>query len=70
MITGRAHQGESLDALIYRHKGIVPGYLETVLEANPGIADLGPILPMGTVVSLPDISTTAQTSTKTVQLWD
>ena len=66
----RAHQGDTLDNLIYRHKGIVSGYLEKVLEANPGLASLGPLLPMGTAVELPDVTTVSQTSTQTVQLWD
>lgn len=65
----RANQSESLDALCYRIKGETPGYLETVLAANPGLADLGPALPMGTLVTLPDAATTGAIK-KTVQLWE
>lgn len=41
---------------------------EAVLAANPGIADLGPILPHGAELVLPD--TSPQPAVQTVQLWD
>lgn len=64
-----ANQGETLDALCWRHYGRTAGVVEAVLEVNPGLADLGPILPHGTPVQLPDI-TTQQPTSSTVQLWD
>lgn len=44
-----------VDLLLYRRYGR-PGQalLEATLELNPGIAELGPVLPIGTVVLLPD----------------
>ncbi|MGV8924802.1 MAG: tail protein X [Ewingella sp.] len=63
-----ALQGETLDALCYRHYGRTAGVVEAVLAANRGLADLGNVLPHGTAVTLPDVET-APTS-ETVQLWD
>lgn len=63
-----AHQGDTVDLICHRHLGrtdIVVG----VLDANPGLAALGPILPMGTEVVLPDSAPAAATKTL-VQLWD
>lgn len=31
----------------------MPGLVEAILDANPGLADLGPILPLGTVFEMP-----------------
>lgn len=65
----RALQGETLDALCQRVLGRTAGVTEAVLAANPGLADLGPVLPMGRLVALPDAAAAAQTETATVQLW-
>lgn len=66
--TVHAAQGDTLDAICWRHYGRTAGVVEQVLDANPGLASLGPILPHGTAVQLPDITT--QQQRKTVQLWD
>lgn len=66
--TVHAAQGDTLDALCWRHYGRTAGVVEQVLDANPGLAALGPILPHGTAVQLPDITT--QQQRQTVQLWD
>ncbi|TCQ89233.1 phage tail protein X [Rahnella sp. JUb53] len=63
-----AQQGDTLDALCFRYYGRTAGVVETVLTANPGLAELGEVLPHGTTVILPDVDT-APTS-ETVQLWD
>lgn len=64
-----AQQGDTLDQLCQRHLGRTGGVVEAALEANPGLAALGPVLPMGTPVTLPDqASAAAQTSL--LQLWD
>lgn len=63
-----AQQGDTLDALCFRYYGRTGGVVETVLTANPGLAELGEVLPHGTTVFLPDVDT-ASTS-ETVQLWD
>ncbi|MEQ4541133.1 MAG: tail protein X [Billgrantia sp.] len=68
MRTVRAHQGETLDQLCYRILGVTAGVTEQVLRLNPGLAELGPVLPEGTPVKLPE-GQPVQPRTKTVQLW-
>ncbi len=63
-----AQQGDTLDALCYRHYGRTQGVVEAVLAANPGLAEFGAILPHGTPVTLPDIA--AAPVAETVSLWD
>lgn len=64
----RALQGDTVDTLCWRHYGRTAGVTEQVLEANPGLAEHGPVLPMGLEVELPDQPTRAVT--QRVQLWD
>jgi len=69
MRTVISRQGDTLDALIWRDAGLKATDIARVLELNPGLADLGPVLPIGTRVRLPDI--TSQPLTRPlVQLWD
>lgn len=63
------HQGDTVDALVYRHFGSTQGVVEQVLEMNPGLADYGPILPHGLKVSVPDPQT-QQTTVSLLKLWD
>ncbi|REE92647.1 tail protein X [Cupriavidus plantarum] len=63
-----AMQGETVDAICQRIYGQTAGVTEAVLEANRGLADLGPVLPHGTVVDLPDLP--PQPEVQRVQLWD
>lgn len=65
----RAHQGDTIDSLCWRHLGSSSA-VETVLETNPGIAALGPILPHGTLVTLPDAAPAATSQKTRIQLWD
>lgn len=65
----RALQGDTLDAICWRHYGRTAGVVELALEANPGLADLGPVLPMGTPVNLPPVPP-AREERRTIQLWD
>jgi phage tail protein X len=52
-VTTRALQGDTLDALCLRHLGTTAGgVVEASLAANPGLSDLGPVLPAGTTVVL------------------
>lgn len=68
MTTIRAHQHETVDALCWRHYGRTAGVVEAVLAANPGLADLGPNLPQGHPVTLPE--TAPEPERQAVQLWD
>ncbi|MDQ8022177.1 MAG: tail protein X [Moraxellaceae bacterium] len=63
-----ARQNELLDALCMRHYGRTAGVVEAVLEANPGLAALGPQLPHGTPVELPDLA--PREVRNTINLWD
>lgn len=65
-----ARQGDTVDALCWRHLGQTAGAVEATLDANPGLADLGPVLPHGTAVDLPDLITTEPAQQTLVQLWD
>ena len=49
-----ALQGDTLDAICARYYGRTEGVVETVLAANPGLAELGAVLPHGTAVELLD----------------
>ncbi|NWP54580.1 tail protein X [Escherichia coli] len=50
------------------HYGRTEGVVETVLAANPGLAELGAVLPHGTAVELPDVQTAPVA--ETVNLWE
>jgi phage tail protein X len=67
-----AQTGETVDAICWRVLGRTAGVTEQVYDMNPGLADLGPLLPGGTEVALPDMSRTAASEQKraTVKLWD
>ncbi|MGX5141568.1 tail protein X [Enterobacter hormaechei] len=63
-----ALQGDTLDAICVRYYGRTEGVVETVLEANPGLSELGVILPHGTVIELPEVSSSAVT--EIINLWE
>lgn len=63
-----AQQHDTLDAMCWRYYGRTEGVTEKVLAANPGLADIGPILPHGYPVEMPEVS--AATTTQNLQLWD
>ena len=64
----RSQQNESVDALCWRHYGRTQGAVEAVLQANPGLARQGLILPQGLLVHMPTLS--APPPKTTVTLWD
>jgi phage tail protein X len=65
----RTQQNETVDGLCWRHYGRTAGVTEAVLDANPGLADHGPILPQGIVVTLPEAQPAAP-QRQMVNLWD
>ena len=65
----RTNQNDTVDALCWRFYGRTSGVTEAVLEANPGLADHGPILPQGLVVNMPEAQASAP-QRQMVQLWD
>ena len=64
----RAIQGDTVDRICHRVYGRTAGVTEAVYDANPGLADIGPIIPVGTLVKLPEVAT--QPTQATVQLWN
>ncbi|ELY5698028.1 MULTISPECIES: tail protein X [Acinetobacter] len=69
MNTVRSIQNDTIDLICWRYYGRSLGVVEKVLEANPKLANIGAILPIGTEVTLPDLSAPQQI-TQTIQLWD
>lgn len=63
-------QGDTVDLICWKHYGQSSGMVEQVLNANPHLAGLDPILPIGTEIDLPEISNNQQDSKATIQLWD
>lgn len=62
--------GEMLDAICAGFYGVNVDAAETVLAANPGLADLGPALPENTTITLPYIAPSPAKLVATVSLWD
>jgi phage tail protein X len=65
----RAQQGDTVDAICWRYYGRTAGVVEQVLDANPGLADLGPVLPMGSLITMPEAAAQAE-QRQVVNLWD
>lgn len=65
-------EGLTLDQLVWRkYRRPIPGLVEQVLELNPGVAQLGPMLPVGTAVRLPILQAKSETPARDlIQLWD
>lgn len=61
-------QGQTVDLVCLAHYGKTAGVTELVLDSNPGLADLGPVLPIGTAILLPDIPE-LETAPALVSLW-
>lgn len=65
-----ARDGETVDEICWRVLGRTAAVTEQVLEANRGLADLGPRLPGGTQVAMPELSVLTGETRETVKLWD
>ncbi|PTR05326.1 MULTISPECIES: tail protein X [unclassified Novosphingobium] len=69
--TATSLQGETVDEVCWRVLGYTRTVVEQVLDLNPGLAALGPRLPAGSPIILPEASSSAATQTlETVSLWD
>jgi len=62
-------QGETVDLACWKHYGRTKDVTELVLASNPGLADLGPVLPMGTKIIMPAVDT-RPVARPLVNLWD
>lgn len=65
----RARQGDTIDAICWRHYGNTQNVTEAVYQANPRLCELGPVIPHGTLITLPDLDTATPTD-NSVKLWD
>ncbi len=68
MATYRTRDGDMLDAICLSYYGQADGYLESVLTANPGLADMGPVYPSGLLIELPNLSEQKR-SQESIRLW-
>lgn len=61
----------TVDLLLWRRLGVeVPGLVEKTLALNPGLATLGPYLPVGTLVELElDTPTDTAPAQRVTRLW-
>lgn len=57
-----------IDLICMNHYGFVNGCVEQVLVANPGLADIDPILPSGLIIELPEIPQN-KVKENTIRLW-
>jgi len=65
-----AREGDTLDALLWRERALGPADLPAVLAANPGLADAGAVLPLGTAVVVPAAQAVPATDLlPLIQLW-
>lgn len=61
--------GDTADYIAWKYYGNQDaGTVETMLYANKGLAERGPVLPAGLVINLPEITTPA--TTQGIKLWD
>ena len=68
MATYRTRDGELLDAICLSYYGQSGGYVESVLAANPGLAEIGPVYSAGLLIELPDLPAQPQ-SQESIRLW-
>lgn len=69
MTTWRTTRDVRLDILVADLLGKTgDGAVEAVLAANPGLAALGPVIPLGTDIVVPELP--AATATVGVRLWE
>ncbi|RKR02580.1 phage tail protein X [Kushneria sinocarnis] len=64
----RTSSNDSLDRIVWKVYGRQSNRIvETVLQANPGLASHGPLLPAGLLIELPQVSNA--TGQQQVRLW-
>ncbi|QPC44531.1 tail protein X [Kaustia mangrovi] len=64
----RSREGDTIDLIAWREMGTTTA-VEEILELNPALARLDPVLPIGTPVELPEIVPSPPVR-QTVRLWD
>lgn len=64
-----ARERDTVDAICYRHLRST-SIVEQVYRDNPRLANLGPVLPQGTPVVLPEVIEQQEQGDEVIQLWD
>jgi phage tail protein X len=64
-----SREGDVLDLVALEAYGRTAGTTEAILDTNPAIAGLGPVLPAGVELILPDLADDT-VAAGTVRLWD
>lgn len=65
----RTTAGDTVEFIAWKNYGSQQGQVvEQLLAANPGLADYGPQLPAGVIITLPTLTAVGQS--KGVKLWD
>lgn len=64
----RTHAGDMLDWICYQRYGSRRDAVDAVLDANPGLAQYGPVLPANIMITLPQLDAAADV--EQVNLWD
>lgn len=62
-------QNDSVDEICWRILGRSAGVTEQVYNINIGLAAMGPLLPEGIIITLPDSSAAAPIRREIIQLW-
>ncbi|MDR7101473.1 tail protein X [Croceicoccus sp. BE223] len=70
MPTVQARQGDTLDLICWRELGTTAGITEATFELNRGLADAGPVLPEGAIVTLPEPAASPIAARETLKLWE
>lgn len=63
-----SREGDMVDLIAWTAYGHREGTAEAVLAANPGLGGLGPVLPAGIEIALPDLS--PPPAPRQVRLWE
>ncbi len=62
--------GLPIDLIVWRrYHRKTPGLVEAILDLNPGLADLGPLLPRGTVINIPIDKPNTPRQVQLIRLW-
>jgi phage tail protein X len=68
MQTYSTRDGDTLDWICWRYYGRTQDAVEAVLEANMGLAELGPVYDAGLTIRLPALPTAPPQDV--IRLWD
>lgn len=66
----RTIQGDTLDQIAWRETGSLE-FVPAIIDENPHVAYLDPVLPIGTYIRIPDSNnTSSETLSTDILLWD